>query len=60
MAESKVLIKEYERVAKEDPSADLDAIADRKRDFVKELNRYVNQKKSLQADISLVANRFIL
>jgi SNARE protein len=55
MAESKVLIKEYERVAKEDPSADLDAIADRKRDFVKELNRYVNQKKSLQADIAAKA-----
>ena len=44
MAESKRLIKEYERVSKEDPACDLDALAARKKEMVQGLNAFVNRK----------------
>jgi len=52
MAESKRLIKEYERVSKEDPACDLDALAARKKEMVQGLNAFVNRKKAAQADIA--------
>jgi SNARE protein len=52
MAESKRLIKEYERVSKETEGADLDAVAVRKKEMVQKLNTYVNKKKAAQADIA--------
>ena len=52
MAESKRLIKEYERVSKETEGADLDAVAARKKEMVQKLNTYVNKKKAAQADIA--------
>ena len=52
MAESKSLIKEYERVSQEDPSADPEHTAQRKREMVKQLNDYVQRKKAAQADIA--------
>ena len=52
MAESKSLIKEYERVSQEDPSADPEHTAQRKREMVKRLNDYVQRKKAAQADIA--------
>ena len=45
MAESKRLIKEYERVASAAEGADLDAVAGRKKEMVQKLNTYVNKKK---------------
>ena len=52
MAESKSLIKEYERVSQEDPSVDPEHTAQRKREMVKQLNDYVQRKKAAQADIA--------
>jgi len=52
MAESKRLIKEYERVAVETEGADPDAVAARKKEMVQKLNAYVNKKKAAQADIA--------
>ena len=52
MAESKRLIKEYERVSKEDSACDLDALAARKKEMVQGLNAFVNRKKAAQADIA--------
>ncbi len=52
MAESKRLIKEYERVASAAEGADLDAVAGRKKEMVQKLNTYVNKKKAAQADIA--------
>ena len=51
MAESKRLIKEYERVSVAE-GADPDAVAGRKREMVQKLNTYVNKKKAAQADIA--------
>lgn len=52
MAESKSLIKEFERVSQEDPSVDPEHTAQRKREMVKQLNDYVQRKKAAQADIA--------
>ena len=52
MAESKGLIKEFERVSQEDPSVDPEQTAQRKREMVKQLNDYVQRKKAAQADIA--------
>ena len=52
MAESKGLVKEFERVSQEDPSVDPEQTAQRKREMVKQLNDYVQRKKAAQADIA--------
>ena len=52
MAESKSLIKEFERVSQEDPSVDPEHTAQRKREMVKQLNDFVQRKKAAQADIA--------
>ena len=52
MAESKRLIKEFERVSLEDPAADPAAVAARKKAMVQALNAFVNRKKSAQADVA--------
>lgn len=52
MAESKRLIKEFERVSLEDPAADPAAVAARKKARVQALNAFVNRKKSAQADVA--------
>lgn len=52
MAESKRLIKEYERVSKETEGVDEEKTATRKKEMVQKLNTYVNKKKAAQADIA--------
>eukprot|EP00227_Mantoniella_beaufortii_P004724 CAMPEP_0197609206 /NCGR_PEP_ID=MMETSP1326-20131121/50701_1 /TAXON_ID=1155430 /ORGANISM="Genus nov. species nov., Strain RCC2288" /LENGTH=154 /DNA_ID=CAMNT_0043177545 /DNA_START=65 /DNA_END=526 /DNA_ORIENTATION=+ len=55
MAESKRLIKEFEKAALEDASMDPSATAARKKDMVVQLNRFVNMKKAAAAVIAAKA-----
>ena len=57
MAESKRLIKEYERVCKESIDCDETKVAASKKEMVQKLNQFVNKKKAAQADVAArVAN----
>lgn len=52
MAESKRLIKEYEKAAQADPAVDPAATTARKREMVSQLNAFVNKKKAAAAAVS--------
>lgn len=52
MAESKRLIKEYEKAAQGDAAADQVATTARKKEMVSQLNAFVNKKKAAQAAVA--------
>lgn len=52
MAESKRLIKEYEKAAQGDSAADPAATTARKKEMVSQLNAFVNKKKRAAADVA--------
>jgi|AntAceMinimDraft_11_1070367.scaffolds.fasta_scaffold41646_1 SNARE protein len=52
MAESKRLIKEFEKAAAADAAADPAATVARKKEMVSQLNAFVNKKKAAQADVA--------